>query len=98
MKVRQILLSMVILAASLLAINPVNAAQACKFVGETKGIDGKQSACVRINGNYQLINYPKKKVNQLSNYEKTKLKAYREIRNAISKKPLQNIQLRYFIS
>lgn len=98
MKVRQILLSMVILAGSLLAINPVNAAQACKFVGETKGVDGKQSACVRINGNYQLIKYPKKKISQLSSYEKTKLKAYREIRNAISKKPLQNIQLRYFIS
>ena len=98
MKVRHILLSMVILAASLLAINPVNAAQTCKFVGETKGSDGKQFACVRVNGNFLLINYQNKKVNQLSSYEKTKLKAYQEIRNAISKKPLQNIQLQYFIS
>ena len=97
MKAR-ILLSLAILASSLLAISPTNAAQTCKFVGETKGPDGIQSACVRINGNFQLISYPKKKLSQLSSYEKTKLKAYQEIRNAISKKPLQNIQLQYFIS
>jgi hypothetical protein len=98
MKASRIFLSFAIFAASLLGINPVQAAEACKFVGEAKGPDGKQSACVRVNGKFFLINYPKKKITQLTSYEKTKLKAYQEIRNAISKKPLQNLKLQYSIS
>jgi len=98
MKTRGIFLSLVIFASSLLGTNPLHAAEACKFVGETKGTDGKQSACVRVNGKYFMINYPKKKINKLTSYEKTKLKAYQEIRNAISKKPLRNIKLQYSIS
>jgi hypothetical protein len=98
MKAGRIFLSLAVLASTLLGINSVQAAQTCKFVGETKGPDGKQSACVRVNGKLFLINYPKKKVSQLTVYEKTKLKAYQEIRNAISTKPLQNIKLQYSIS
>ena len=98
MKAVRIFLSLAVLASSLLVTTPVQASEACKFVGETKGPDGKQSACVRVNGKYFMINYPKKKINKLTSYEKTKLKAYQEIRNAISKKPLQNIKLQYSIS
>jgi hypothetical protein len=98
MKTRRIFLSLTIFASSLLGINPLQAAQPCTFVGETKGIDGKQSACVRVKGKFFFISYPKKKISQLSAYEKTKLKAYQEIRNAISTKPLQNIKLQYSIS
>ena len=98
MRAGRVFLCLAVLGSSILAISPVQASEACKFVGEAKGPDGKQSACVRVNGNYSWVNYPKKKINKLSSYEKTKLKAYQEIRKAISKKPLQNIKLQYSIS
>jgi hypothetical protein len=70
----------------------------CRFAGQVVLISGKKSVCAPVSGNIAWINVSKKPTKNLSKYEKTKLKAYRAIQNAISKEAPKNIELKYDIS
>lgn len=54
-----------------------------------------QSACVMINGKLTFFSYPKRAITALSEYEKTKLKAYNEIKKFNTKSVSKNISLKY---
>ena len=51
-----------------------------------------------INGSSVWFSYKKRAENKLTAYEKTKLKAYKEIKNAAAGKSIKNIELKYEIS
>jgi hypothetical protein len=70
----------------------------CKFPGQVLFINGVKTVCVPISGDLAWISVAKKASKNLSKYEKTKLKAYTAVQNAISKNAPINIQLKYEIS
>ena len=67
----------------------------CKFSGQVKQVGRAQSACVMINGKLTFFSYPKRAITALSEYEKTKLKAYNEIKKLSAKSVSKNISLKY---
>jgi hypothetical protein len=70
----------------------------CLFGGQVRNISGQKSACMIINGSSVWFSYKKRAENKLTAYEKTKLKAYKEIKNAAAGKSIKNIELKYEIS
>ena len=70
----------------------------CLFGGQVRNIAGQKSACMMINGSPVWFSYKKRAEDKLTAYEKTKLKAYKEIKNAAAGKSIKNIELKYVIS
>ncbi len=70
----------------------------CLFGGQVRNIAGQKSACMMINGSPVWFSYKKRAEDKLTAYEKTKLKAYNEIKNAAAGKSIKNIELKYVIS
>ena len=81
------------------SFSPASAATPeCLFGGQVRNISGQKSACMIINGSSVWFSYKKRAENKLTAYEKTKLKAYKEIKNAAAGKSIKNIELKYEIS
>jgi hypothetical protein len=74
------------------------AAPQCLFGGQIRIISGQKSACQNVNGSTIWVSYKKRPESKLTQYEKTKLKAYNQIRNAAVGKTISNIELKYEIS
>ena len=74
------------------------AAPECLFGGQIRVISGQKSACQVVNGEAIWFSYKKRAESKLTQYEKTKLKAYNQIRNAAVGKTVKNIELKYVIS
>ena len=74
------------------------AAPECLFGGQIRIISGQKSACQVVNGEAIWFSYKKRAESKLTQYEKTKLKAYNQIRNAAVGKTVKNIELKYVIS
>ncbi len=70
----------------------------CLFGGQIRIISGQKSACQVVNNVTYWVSFKKRTENKLSEYEKTKLRAYQEIRNAAAGKTIKNIELKYEIS
>ena len=70
----------------------------CLFGGQVRNIAGQKSSCWIVNGSPVWFSYKKRAENKLTAYEKTKLKAYNEIKNAAAGKSIKNIELKYVIS
>jgi len=70
----------------------------CLFGGQIRIISGQKSACQVVNGEAIWFSYKKRAESKLNQYEKTKLKAYNQIRNAAVGKTVKNIELKYVIS
>jgi hypothetical protein len=70
----------------------------CLFGGQVRNISGQKSSCMMINGSPVWFSYKKRAEDKLTTYEKTKLKAYKEIKNAAAGKSIKNIELKYVIS
>ena len=63
----------------------------CLFGGQIRIISGQKSACQVVNNSTKWVSFKKRAENKLTSYERTKLKAYREIRNAAEGKSIKNI-------
>ena len=74
------------------------AAPECLFGGQIRIISGQKSACQVVNGEAIWFSYKKRAESKLTQYEKTKLKAYNQIRNAAVGKTVNNIELKYELS
>ena len=70
----------------------------CLFGGQVRNIAGQKSSCWIVNGSPVWFSYKKRAEDKLTAYEKTKLKAYKEIKNAAAGKSIKNIELKYEIS
>ena len=70
----------------------------CLFGGQVRNISGQKSSCLIVNGSPVWFSYKKRAEDKLTAYEKTKLKAYKEIKNAAAGKSIKNIELKYVIS
>ena len=70
----------------------------CLFGGQVRNISGQKSSCLIVNGSPVWFSYKKRAEDKLTAYEKTKLKAYKEIKNAAAGKSIKNIELKYEIS
>ena len=70
----------------------------CLFGGQVRNISGQKSSCLIVNGSPVWFSYKKRAEDKLTAYEKTKLKAYKEIKNATAGKSIKNIELKYVIS
>jgi hypothetical protein len=70
----------------------------CLFGGQIRIISGQKSACQVVNNVTNWVLFKKRAENKLTAYEKTKLKAYKEIRNAAAGKSIKNIELKYELS
>lgn len=70
----------------------------CLFGGQIRNISGQKSACQVVNGATIWVSYKKRAESKLTQYEKTKLKAYNQIRNAAVGKTVNNIELKYELS
>jgi hypothetical protein len=70
----------------------------CLFGGQVRNIAGQKSSCMMINGSPVWFSFKKRAEDKLTAYEKTKLKAYKEIKNAAAGKSIKNIELKYVIS
>ena len=70
----------------------------CLFGGQVRNISGQKSSCWMVNGSPVWFSYKKRAEDKLTAYEKTKLKAYKEIKNAAAGKSIKNIELKYVIS
>ena len=70
----------------------------CRYTSDTKIQSGIKYVCLFSKGKSTWIHVPKVKTSRLSQYEKTKLKAYDEIRKQISSSEPKNIKLKFFIS
>ena len=70
----------------------------CLFGGQVRNIAGQKSSCMMINGSPVWFSFKKRAEDKLTTYEKTKLKAYKEIKNAAAGKSIKNIELKYVIS
>ena len=70
----------------------------CLFGGQVRNISGQKSSCMMINGSPVWFSFKKRAEDKLTAYEKTKLKAYKEIKNAAAGKSIKNIELKYVIS
>ena len=70
----------------------------CLFGGQVRNISGQKSSCMMINGSPVWFSFKKRAEDKLTTYEKTKLKAYKEIKNAAAGKTIKNIELKYVIS
>jgi hypothetical protein len=70
----------------------------CLFGGQVRNISGQKSSCWMVNGSPVWFSYKKRAEDELTAYEKTKLKAYKEIKNAAAGKSIKNIELKYVIS
>jgi hypothetical protein len=70
----------------------------CLFGGQVRNISGQKSSCLVINGSPVWFSFKKRAEDKLTTYEKTKLKAYKEIKNAAAGKSIKNIELKYVIS
>lgn len=70
----------------------------CLFGGQIRIISNQKSACQVVNNVTRWVSFKKRNENQLTSYEKTKLKAYKEIINAAEGKAIKNIELKYEIS
>ena len=71
---------------------------ACRYTSDTKTQSGIKYVCLFYKGKSTWIHVPKRSVSRLSTYEKTKLKAYNEIRKQISSSTPKNIELNFVIS
>ena len=91
-----ILLTFTLLSTGLSAAHA--ATPDCLFGGQVRNIAGQKSSCMVINGSSVWFSYKKRAENKLTTYEKTKLKAYKEIKNAAAGKSIKNIELKYEIS
>jgi hypothetical protein len=70
----------------------------CLFGGQVRNIAGQKSSCWMVNGSPVWFSFKKRAEDKLTAYEKTKLKAYKEIKNAAAGKSIKNIELKYVIS
>ena len=70
----------------------------CLFGGQVRNISGQKSSCWMVNGSPVWFSFKKRAEDKLTAYEKTKLKAYKEIKNAAAGKSIKNIELKYVIS
>lgn len=81
------------------SFSPASAATPkCLFGGQIRIIASQKSACQVVNNVTNWVSFKKRAENKLTAYEKTKLKAYKEIRNAAAGRVIKNIELRYEIS
>ncbi len=94
--------SLTLLLTFALASTGLSAAHAatpdCLFGGQVRNISGQKSSCMVINGSPVWFSFKKRTEDKLTAYEKTKLKAYKEIKNAAAGKSIKNIELKYVIS
>jgi hypothetical protein len=82
-------------------INQVSAAAPnanCRYTSDTRTIAGIKYVCLFYKGKSTWIQIPKVKTSKLGQYEKTKLKAYQEIRKQIATSEPKNIKLKFIIS
>ncbi|NCW94594.1 MAG: hypothetical protein EBW79_06385 [Actinobacteria bacterium] len=89
------------LGLALVYLAPAEAAaptSQCRFSGDTQVKSGTKYACLFYKGKSTWINVPKVKTSKLNQYERTKLKAYTEIRKQISTSEPKNIRLQFFVS
>ncbi len=86
----------------LISITPSSIASAptstCRYTSDTKTRSGIKYVCLFYKGKSTWIHVPKRSISRLSAYEKTKLKAYNEIRKQISSSTPKNIELNFVIS
>lgn len=71
---------------------------ACRYTSDTKTQSGIKYVCLFYKGKSTWIYVPKRSVSRLSTYEKTKLKAYNQIRKQISSSTPKNVELNFVIS
>ena len=81
------------------SFSPTSAATPdCLFGGQVRNVSGQKSSCWIVNGTPIWFSFKKRAEDKLTTYEKTKLKAYKEIKNAAVGKSIKNIELKYVIS
>ena len=98
---RKIAISVALLLFLTFNLNEVSAAaptSQCRYTSDTKVVSGVKYVCLFYKGKSTWITVPKIKPSKLTQYEKTKLKAYNEIRKQISKTEPKNIKLKFFLS
>ena len=61
----------------------------CLFGGQVRNIAGQKSSCWIVNGSPVWFSFKKRAEDKLTAYEKTKLKAYKEIKNAAAGKSIK---------
>ena len=82
-------------------INQVSAAAPtsnCRYTSDTRTMAGIKYVCLFYKGKSTWIQVPKVNTTKLGQYEKSKLKAYQEIRKQIATSEPKNIKLKFIIS